>query len=195
MNTKVVMFNGPPRSGKDAGAYVVMEEFQHVKHLRFSDALKRMATGFLKSQGVTDARCHELLYNPRTKDEPAPEFFGDTPRQFQIWLSEQCLKKQYGDYVFGRLVANRITEESSPRFVISDSGFKSEVEALVMAYPGMDYLFIRVHRPGHEFTNDSRSYFEPPKGVLVADIINDGTLWKYRDKVRCLVKDFFDGKL
>jgi len=43
---------------------------------------------------------------------------------------------------------------------VPDSGFREEAEAIVREAGAGDVLLVRLHRPGHGFSGDSRGYID-----------------------------------
>lgn len=93
------------------------------------------------------------------------------------------MKVKYGNSVFGNALVGRWTKASgsvSPTvLVIDDCGFEGEFSSL----PRGCTVLIRLIRPGHTFTGDSRGYLSKPDRLL----INDGDLAKARILVEELV--------
>jgi hypothetical protein len=93
------------------------------------------------------------------KDTPQPEFFGKTPRELYISISEDFAKKHSGNSVFGRILARRIEMDKSHNvFLISDSGFVEEALPLALKFGAENILIVELDRPGCSFEGDSRQY-------------------------------------
>ena len=105
-----------------------------------------------------------IVFPDSTKDEvkdfdiPAPEglYYG-TPREFQIGLSENFMKPNYGNDVFGVIAVRNIEESPYRHIVVSDSGFAEEVIPLIQAFGRDGIKAIQISRPGCNYDNDSRS--------------------------------------
>ena len=212
-----VLFNGPPGSGKDTAAQLLgdladtldndpLNPFTTMDwnflHLKFSDPLKR-ATHELFGETMKDHGYFEEL-----KNERLPQFFGFTPRECYIALSEKFAKPNYGSGFFGRLMIKGMEALNcfgSPNtFVaISDSGFEPELRP-VLEHSGQDdhFLLVRMHRDGKDFTGDSRGYVQlrredelPLEGkepeylsrLKEVDLINNGTLEELQDKLKEII--------
>jgi hypothetical protein len=196
----VVLCNGPPRSGKDEIAKALRKlQFQQD---RFSAPLKAMIPAML---GVT----HEEL--EVCKDEPHPAIAGGlTYRQLQISLSETWFKPNFGDDIFGVLLADRIARKRAcdvnrmcslpTRFVIPDSGFLPELAGLVDMLSGhrltARLLVIHTSRPGCDFSIDSRGYLSaahsPWQHVYFWSLANDQGLKSWQDRAVSVVLRWFD---
>lgn len=154
---RIVLLNGPPRSGKDTVAKALTAE--GYAHLSLARILKERAHALFGLKVPFD------FFEDR-KDEPAPEFGGMTPRRVYIDVSEKIVKPAMGKDIWARWLREQIDEliadgvkvrEFLPEvgFAISDLGFPYEVPPLVA---GLDPLIVQVHRPGTSFKNDSREY-------------------------------------
>lgn len=191
---KVVLFNGAPRSGKDSSSEALVTSPASkgwlVVEAKFAHALKQAA--------------HELLglghldpeHFDKVKDEPLPEFFGLSPRQFYIALSEKFMKPTINlEQVFGEVLMRKlehfvntkaqVRDANNVLFAISDSGFAMEAVPVGQEFGWENILLVRCHREGCTFMNDSRSYIELPCTSI--DLYNDGTLEEWHDKVRRVV--------
>lgn len=157
--TRVIILNGPPRSGKDTAyrglknAYPLMFE-----RIKFATPLKEA--------------CHILLGNEYSEDEFENEkdvasdyFFGVSPREFYIELAEH-IKDKYTKEFFGYIFLRRYrwggceTFTPQPIVIISDCGFKEELQPLIRFFGLNEMALIRIHRQGKDFSNDSRGYIE-----------------------------------
>lgn len=161
---QVVFLNGPPRCGKDM---LVQELTPYIKftHLKAAAPLKRAAAAFL-GMSVSDLEAH--------KDTQSTLLGGDSPRQMLISMSEDWAKVQYGKDFFGRCVAHEIRNLVGKLFIISDSGFIEEVNAIIKKMGERNCMLIRIHRDGCDFMHDSRSYLQP-EGIVQYDLQNNET--------------------
>jgi len=151
--TRLVLFNGPPGCGKDT---IVRGLTQYLKfsHLKFAAPIKRMACGLL------DCDMSWLEANKDTFIIPFGYKHDITLRQFLIELSEKFFKPLYGDNVFGNLLWNEVKRAPNKLVLVSDCGFHSEVHRVVGNAGKANCLIVRIHRSGHNFVGDSRSYLE-----------------------------------
>lgn len=168
---RLLLIQGPPGSGKDAFGALLAKLIPNALVRKFARVLKD--------------RCHALFGMPNVqhygfdamKDQPVAEFMGLTPRQAYIWLSEKCMKPKFGDDVFGRiLLANLKEEKSNAIFVVTDSGFRVEAEPLIKHFGADRCLIVQMERKGHDFSIDSRNYWD--HGSLAEPVIiqNNGNL-------------------
>lgn len=189
MTKRIVLLNGPPRCGKDTAGQILREEFGAVPQ-KFAHALK-VGTHALFAAMLGDLAddaggdpCHDDAYYEDRKEEPMPEFLGLTPRQAYIAVSEVLMKPTFDRQVFGRILADRIAHSGTahPIHVVTDSGFEPEGMVLVDRFGAHNCTLVRLHRPGCDFSGDSRSYIDLP-GVRTLDVQNDGTV----DNLRALL--------
>mgnify|MGYP001544900178 CR=1 FL=1 len=185
----VVFLNGPPGSGKDYAADVLMHDSGlHVETHKFAAPIKR-SIAILCNTSV------RAMENNKTK-VMLP--YGVTGRQMMIDFSDKWMKPAYGKDIFGKILAEHIgaimqmheqdeklgltgkpDETGMPvgnpdLFVITDSGFDYEAEHVLKLFGNDNALLIRLHRDGHTFDGDSRSYIEMPD-VHTIDFVNCGT--------------------
>lgn len=183
--TKVILFNGPPRSGKDVAASIIKASSpSHVVLEKFAWPLK---TAVPIAYGITHDEWRHNYDTSENKDTPTEAFFGKTPREVQIALSETFFKPLHGADIFGRLLARRLSQFARlaiPTLVVSDSGFRDEVLPILDVF-GADRVFLfRLHRPGCDFGQDSRSYIHlADLGVRELDIYNTSTLEDFSQAV------------
>ena len=157
---KIILFNGPPQSGKDFAAnYLHIRFLEHFpnKPVKFASRLKQITADLLSCR-VTDFEKVEF--------KNAKVLNGDvTNRQALIDVSTS-IKKIYGKAIFGKWLAydNKENVNSEENILISDSGFIEEFEGLTefidkhtRYLTPYDFHIIEIHGRG-DFTNDSRGY-------------------------------------
>lgn len=155
---KLIIFNGPPGSGKDTCAEAIHRGSEGFILDRFSNPLKKMIPALLSTP-------HDEL--EKRKDEKIL-LGGYSYRDLQISASEDWLKKIWGQGAFGKMLAYRIKNdldclgEKLKGYVVPDSGFIEELRALseTLQAAGVEHriLFVRLHRPLHTFAGDSRNF-------------------------------------
>lgn len=181
MKNRAIVFNGPPNSGKDFAAdYITTLAGEKGFHKRFKDKLYELTK--LIYSVHSDEIFYRLMTDRSLKDRPSQYFDGKTPRQALIYVSEEVIKPSFGDDYFGVSLTLDIENiEQTMRcdgltFCVSDSGFVEELRPLAYSLP---VTFIRLHREGCDFSNDSRTYIDPYKHninvVEVIDLVNDGS--------------------
>lgn len=168
---KILLLNSPPDSGKDLAATHI-KELTGAKHCEFKSTL------FSVAKGITGLSHEDFftIYNDRDKKEqPQPEFFGMSPREMLIWISEDVCKPKFGKLFFGKAAANQVDIEKGS--VFSDSGFPDEVFPIADKYGAENIYVVQFNRYGSGFGNDSRNYLQSedcPEGINFIDLKNDG---------------------
>ncbi len=156
---KLILLNGPPRSGKDTLGHEVVRLLNCAGRsagvYKFANALKLMTH---RTFGVFN---HADWFE-KVKDEPNESFFGKTPRQVYIAMSETFLKPLYGKAIFGKLLADQLRGDSPEVVVVTDSGFVEEAICLIDELQPEDVILVHMVRDGFDFSNDSRSYVHLP---------------------------------
>ena len=181
--TQLILFNGPPGCGKET---VVRELTPYLKftHLKFAAPIKRMACGLLNCdmrwlEANKDTYIMPLGYNCKV-----------TLRQFLIDLSEKFFKPLYGNDVFGNILWTEAKNAANKHVLVSDCGFNSEVDRVVHSAGRANCIIVRIHRNGHTFSGDSRSYLDGTYCDSV-DIYNDrDTHWLTMIALRVIMKKF-----
>jgi hypothetical protein len=149
----LIMLNGPPRSGKDTAAKIIMKYLDSVKHYKLSRPLKN---GVLEIFGINHS---DRLYLEEFKDEPAAMLLGDTYRKTQIDLYLH-LEKVYGGKILAQLaILNLNANRTTKHVVISDAGKTEEAQMMIAQY-GNTCRLIQLKRPGCTFDNDIREYVD-----------------------------------
>jgi hypothetical protein len=183
---KIFLFNGPPRSGKDSAAELGIRTFEGSIFEKFAMPLKSAFAAITGS--IIDSYGNVEPYES-TKGDVIP-WLGVSYRQWQINFSESHMKPLYGNDIFGRLLAQRIDSlGDTEKVFISDSGFSEEAKYVANEYGEENVLLVRVHRPGYDFTGDSRSYLYDilPHEI---DVVNDASLEDYHGKIKRIINDF-----
>lgn len=188
--TKLLLINGAPRSGKDTAGEIAQHIGRGKVHVaKFAKVLKERTHALygLVSEGRVGKGTpdYELERGSpwrhgtfeAVKDQPRAEFFGITPRQAYIAVSEKLMKPLHGEAVFGRLLLEDLKRNAAGAdlIVVTDSGFAAEAAPLVEHFGRENTILMRVHRPGCTFAGDSRSHIELP-GVRTVEVHNASTL-------------------
>lgn len=172
---KIILFNGPPFSGKDTVANELCSRIgPKATVVKFAQPLKTVAK-HLYCNG--DQALFDRMDSPAMKNLPDDLFFGKSCREVQIGISEIFAKPFHGTRVFGQVLASTIrfkADEGKSVFLISDSGFRPEAEQLINEFGAENILLVRIHRPGKSFEGDSRSYIDlTDVGVRTVDLNNN----------------------
>lgn len=154
---RIVLFNAPPRAGKDTAANVLLSHLDVGEKIKFSDPVKRGTHG---AYGLWHAGVD--FFEDR-KDQPCDEFLGITPRQAYINFSEKLMKPVHGPDVFGKLFVRTVGTSSSKVILVPDSGFYHEAVPAIEAYGADNILLVQIFMEGRNFDNDSRDYIKLPE--------------------------------
>lgn len=209
----IVIFNGPPGSGKDEAASFYKNSFAFsslsFKHVLFKETIKHF--------GVT----HQWFmdgYNDRDIKERKEEVLGNrSRREAMIYMSEEVIKPNYGKDFFGRQVANEI--EDGVHYAISDGGFVEELVPLIERVGRKNIVIVQLTREGCSYSTDSRRYFngtlereyvlgkrteieneyvlQNELNLLTYRIHNNGTIKEFRDtllRLRINIEDKLYGE-
>jgi hypothetical protein len=173
---KVVIFNGPPGSGKDLICDMMCENRPHRKHVRFKDHLFKLT---MMMYNVDEETFYEIYNNRELKEKPMDIFGGKSIRQAMIFVSEVIMKPHFGKEYFGKITAKSCTKSWN---FISDGGFNEEILE-VASELNNNILVIRLHRAGCDFSNDSRDYLQNLPYINTVDYYNnsDNELQYLRD--------------
>lgn len=201
---KVIVFNGPSGVGKDTAVRTVLSylfthaPYMNTKHFKFAEPLKRATHALYGADWSWDYFDRPDMAGK--KDVPCGEFFGLSPRQAYISMSEDYAKKQ-DEQFFGWIMRRRIGAHMGNVHLISDSGFAEELEPTIKYVGPENILIVELYADGKSFVGDSRNYIgtavktNHPK-VTVQQIVN--TFGDIADKelfqvyCRGAVKKFLD---
>lgn len=148
----ILIFNGPPGSGKDEGcSYLETLGYKSFsfKHELFKETFKQFC--------VTEEWFMEG-YNDRKIKEKYTEELGMSRRQALIHTSENIIKPLHGKDYFGNKVALFLTLDNN--YCGSDAGFVEEVAPLINKFGNQNCAIIQLTRTGCDFSSDSRRYFD-----------------------------------
>lgn len=157
---KVIIFNGPPSSGKDTFGQEIAREFKG-SHQQFKDAL------FIATEEHYGLEPGFIVNNYDKKEDKFDELDGMTIREALIHVSENVIKPRYGLDYFGKKSAKRLSEGLN---VFTDGGFEEELNPIIDSVGLENVLIFRLHRTGCSFKNDSRNYLQDREGLLIYDI-------------------------
>ncbi|HSW91775.1 MAG TPA: hypothetical protein VLG09_03965 [Candidatus Saccharimonadales bacterium] len=160
----VIAFNGPPRAGKDTASSAVCAVIRdranwlQVRHMKLSEPLKKGCHALFSAFHSPDY--YDLPENSQQKDLPSGDFFGMTPREIYIAMSEEFLKKVAGPAALGYIARKQMTRMQGARiFVFSDAGFAPEWEPIIDYVGEENFMLVEIHSAQKgDFSNDSRGY-------------------------------------
>jgi hypothetical protein len=165
---RVLLLNGPPRSGKDALGQLLADLSPDVRVMKFAQPLiDTMSASF----GVSCA-------DGADKEAPCAVLGGRSRRETAISLSENWFKPTFGDDVFGKILLAKINAlPVGAVAVVTDSGFKSEAQPIIAAMPPGAVEMLHIDRFGCSFENDSRGYWTDDR-VTMRMLKNNGFISK-----------------
>lgn len=172
----VIMFNAPPRAGKDTACEILMRKFpESVKYEYFKEYLYKESAKVL---GLDFNFWASVCQDGDLKDKPmlrlqAGEAEGSlTPRDVLINVAENVLKPKHGKDCIANATAQKIektiqqfrTEKGyNPIVVVPDLGFPYEADAVRTLIPSAEVAVVHITREGYTFEGDSRNYVPKAK--------------------------------
>lgn len=196
MTQRIILFNGPPRSGKDTAARFLfdtdwMKDNYFVVFDRMSMPVKKAFAGMVAAP--IDSRGN-VAYHEDHKAELIG-ILGISYRQWQIDFSERFMKPLYGEAIFANLFIDRQRRQHKDAVIlVPDCGFVVEYKTLVNHFGKQNVLLVEVIRPGFDFTGDSRSYLTSV-GVPIESCVrarNDGTQEDFETRILQVVKEWLN---
>ena len=185
--TKIILLNGPPRSGKDIAATFIRKDLGADKCTNFPTK-QPLWDIFQAMFAFTEMQLHNMV-NTQQKDIQQDMLNGFTPREVLIELSEQFIKPRFGNGFFGEILARRISNSPCMYATVSDTGFTEEVRELTRKFSRSDIFCIQLERDGCSFDADSRHYIDCDSiGIMSAHIKNNLDLDMYRIQLRRALK-------
>lgn len=185
----IVLFNGPPRSGKDTACDYAVSNFDEVTALvKFARPIKDACRKFY---GLTKEEW-DYYDSAANKDKESSTFYGKTCREAQIAISEIFAKPFHGDQaIFGKIFCRNVHKwYNGGIIVVSDSGFVEEAVEACSFFGKDNITLVRVRRPGCDYTKDSRNYiYLEDLGVKCFELENDMPLEVYHERVDGIMRD------
>jgi hypothetical protein len=184
---KVIIFNGPPSSGKDECCAYVQAMFDNVTIQMFKSKLFELVIALYN---ISPDDFYALYDNREKKELPTCKLNGLSPREAMIFVSEMVVKPNYGAEYFGMIAAEYLQLGLN---VFSDGGFPEELTPVLDECNGA-MLIVQLHRPGYDYEGDSRSYIDEFYGVPIIKLHNDQGLDILMLKIYNIIIDFMEGK-
>jgi hypothetical protein len=162
----IILFNGPPRAGKDLAADFFKEK--GFKHLSFKYQLYKETIKYFN----VDHDWFMNGYNNREiKEMPTSLLGGFSRREAMIYVSEEKIKPRFGLDYFGQQVANEI--DLTKDYCISDGGFVDELIPVINTIGSDNFVLVQLTRNRCDYSTDSRRYFDG--NVIEEHIIGNAT--------------------
>jgi len=161
----IVIFNGPPRSGKDEAASYFKENFGF-GNLSFKYQL------FKETIAHFEVNEEWFMEGYRDRDQKEKKEFAlndMSRREAMIFVSEDVVKPKKGKDYFGRMVAEEIEEVKN--YAVADGGFVEELEPLIERVGAENIVIVQLTREDCDYSSDSRRYFN---GRLVKEYFING---------------------
>lgn len=181
-----ILLNGPPRAGKDTAVEALAEAIGgSVEIFKFTQPVKDLTH---RNAGLA---CRHDHYE-ELKDTPLPEFGGRTPRQAYIDTSRD-LKARYGEDAVAKMFVEAIKASSATVILNPDCGDDMEALCVADAFSHENVFVMRIHRDGHDFSKDCRTWVASPS-LNIVDIVNrDGMRREFESEVVARARSFLEG--
>ena len=217
--THCILLNGPPRSGKDSFADAVcgvdeVAKGHVVVRSSFGQALRQVIRPFTCAVGAPQHPTEWQKWYDENKDRDMHEVL-DVPRTIRslrhcmIELSENFVKENFGQNIYGRLVLRHWLnlvkhthekhgndegiEDLKFTLVVTDLGFEDEGKVMFDFFRPHELTVVQLHREGCNFDKDSRSYVTLGAGEWAFN--NDGmTLDEWHNRSRAVVQGIWENR-
>lgn len=175
---RIILLNGPPSSGKDTVARMLIEYLTTVsmssnRLLRMSHPIKRAFAGTF---GYEIDEMGNVDYWEQRKDEPSILLGGKSYRQWQIDFSEKFMKPLYGEDIFAKIFVSDVAVRPAKYIIVPDCGFEIEADTVGRLMPEDLIMLVQIRRPGCDFSKDSRNYVYAKHVPLTIQLDNDAGL-------------------
>ena len=168
----LIIFNGPVGSGKDYIVNTYIQTFSTGVIVKFAQPIREAAISTFDH--ITSDNFEGKKSIPLFADEDI------TLRQWMIGFGETLMKPMFGNGIFGKLTAVNVNKMfgTSDIVFITDSGFVDEFNSLIENIDdNVKCVLIHLHREGHDFANDSRSYIDiTDDNITIVELHNNGSI-------------------
>lgn len=165
---KIILLNGPPGSGKDTIANILVEKYQGV-NLKFTTPIRNAVCALFD---ISDSELD--IQKNRAIDIKKSNY---RIRDVMISIGEEIIKPNLSKDWFGERLVSLIQNKYSDQdlIIVSDLGFIRELEVLYLNLKDTyEFELWKIYRTGKDFSKDSRSYIEYP--IKTRSISNFGSL-------------------
>lgn len=181
---RIVIFNCPPRSGKDTIADLICNNYLNTEKRSFKDKLFEIA---LLVSNVSKEEWFERYKS--LKEIPWDKLGGLSQREYLIKISEDWIKPTHGENYFGVSLAKSIIDDGM--YIIPDGGFDSEISPVVESFTEESVLILQWGRNDCTFKNDSRDYIQSYPQITIQLPDNNGTIREMYNLVVNDIKKYF----
>ena len=172
----VIMFNAPPRAGKDTACEILMRKFpesvkyEYFKEYLYKESAKVLGLDFNFWASVCQAG--DLKDKPMLRLQTGEAEGSVTPRDILINVAENILKPKHGKDCIANATAHKIAKTIqqfkaekgyNPIIVVPDLGFPYEADAVRAIIPSAEVAVVHIKREGYTFDGDSRNYVPKAK--------------------------------
>jgi hypothetical protein len=176
-----IVFNGPPGAGKDTAIVVLQELYQKAEVYQFIRPVKEKVHRDLGLDVPFD-------HFEGQKDTALDIFAGLAPRYAYIAESDR-LEAKHGPNILTDMYFDAVSNCKAD-LLITSCGKNSEAEKLASIFGVENTLFLRIHRQGHDFSKDVRSWVTVD-GLTIRDVENEhGKPREFQSEVAAIVADF-----
>jgi hypothetical protein len=199
---KIILLNGASSTGKDTAAKFLLETDEIDNPVVLDKMSAPIKSAFAAMMMVEIDEFYIVDGYEHDKDSPIPLLGNKSYRNWQQDFSEKFMKPLYGVPIFSKLFLLRLeqyidmyppSDYVEPVIVVSDCGFQIEMDTIAQEFPTEDVLLLRLHRPGFDFTGDTREFVEPRGLTRLVEIKNDGTIPAFESMVLLHTLDFLKG--
>lgn len=193
----IVVFNGPPGSGKDTIVdHLMAKTFKKrsVGRTTFKKALVKQVQNLFTISDTNWWTRYDASSSTgdRMKDLPWDRLDGLSQRGALIAMSEAFTKPTFGNDYYGKALLKEIRSKSANVILIPDGGFKEELAVLENA-EDLTVMVIQLERHGCSFKGDSRRYIRTADSRKTTRLkVADGK--PYEDAEKCAKKVQFMAK-
>lgn len=179
---KIILFNGPPRAGKDTASEFVLSENANCRLVKITEAVKN------KAHKDYNLNVSHDFFEPN-KDTPLDVFSGKTPREVYIETSE-TLREIHGENIVIEMFMDTVKSTDHDVIINPDIGYDFEAAKIIEEFGVENILLVRIHRDGKNFDNDCRNWIFA-QGVKDVDILNSD-METFRNSIREAVAEFIN---
>lgn len=185
---KLILFNGPPRSGKDTACEFLKKNY----NIPYFSMIKYLKNYTHKKYGLIDI---EHDHFEAVKDAHVGYFNGMSPREAYIKTSIEDIYPRLGETYYAACAFHQdiLNIKNSNIVSCSDFGKDIELEYFINKLGKNNICLITLERDGFAFTGDNRNYIninDHRFSDIFSRHIKNETLDLYEKNVNDTIKDF-----